>query len=142
MMTFHLLNLNQQLTTLLIASIIFKQIIVNSFKNIYQIYAYIYKSLEQLQNIQISTRSFKKMPLSLRSVRWGIGIEHSLQSIAQLVKTHFTNCPLTFGSHDIGWIELGSIWAVFDSRLPLRYQKLPIPGKKNREKSEATERVF
>ena len=46
MMTFHLLNLNQQLTTLLIASIIFKQIIVNSFKNIYQIYAYIYKSLE------------------------------------------------------------------------------------------------
>ena len=36
-MTFHLLNLNQQLTTLLIASIIFKQIIVNSFKNIYHI---------------------------------------------------------------------------------------------------------
>ena len=60
MMTFHLLNLNQQLTTLLIASIIFKQIIVNSFKNIYQIYAYIYKSLKHLQNIQISTRSFKK----------------------------------------------------------------------------------
>ena len=62
-------------------------------------------------------------------------------NIAQLVKTHFTNCPLTgeisFGSHDIGWIELGSIWAVFDSRLPLRYQKLP-----RREKSEATERVF
>ena len=30
-------------------------------------------------------------------------------NIAQLVKTHFTNCPLTgeisFGSHDIGWIE-------------------------------------
>ena len=68
MMTFHLLNLNQQLTTLLIASIIFKQIIVNSFKNIYQIYAYIYKSPEHLQNIQISTRSFKR-PLSLRSVR-------------------------------------------------------------------------
>ena len=62
MMTFHLLNLNQQLTTLLIASIIFKQIIVNSFKNIYQIYAYIYKSLEHLQNTQISTRSFKKGP--------------------------------------------------------------------------------
>ena len=41
-------------------------------------------------------------------------------NIAQLVKTHFTNCPLTgevsFGSHDIGWIEPGSIWAVFDSR--------------------------
>ena len=65
--------------------------------------------------------------------------------IAQLVKTHYTNCPLTeelsFGSHDIGWIEPGSIWAVSDSRLPLRYQKLPRPGK-NREKSEATERVF
>ena len=47
-------------------------------------------------------------------------------NIAQLVKTHFTNRPLTgkvsFGSHDIGWIELGSIWAVFDSRLPLGYQ--------------------
>ena len=86
MMTFHLLNLNQQLTTRLIASIIFKQIIVNSFKNIYQIYAYIYKSLEHLQNIQISTRSFKKKrPLSLRSVRLricrGLRIEHSLQSI-------------------------------------------------------------
>ena len=85
MMTFHLLNLNQQLTTLLIASIIFKQIIVNSFKNIYQIYAYIYKSLEHLQNIQISTRGFKKRPLSLRSVRLricrGLRIEHSLQSI-------------------------------------------------------------
>ena len=66
-MTFHLLNLNQQLTTLLIASIIFKQSIVNSFKNIYQIYAYIYKSLEHLQNIQISTRSFKKGPC-----RWGL----------------------------------------------------------------------
>ena len=61
-------------------------------------------------------------------------------NIAQLVKTHFTNCPLTgeisFGSHDIGdigWIELGSIWAVFDWRLPLRYQKLPRPGKKSRK---------
>ena len=56
-------------------------------------------------------------------------------NIAQIVKKkRFTNCPLTgeisFGSHDIGWIELGSIWAVFDSRLPLRYRKLPRPGKK------------
>ena len=70
MMTFHLLNLNQQLTTLLIASIIFKQIIVNSFKNIYQKYAYIYKSLEHLQNIQISTRSFKKKGPCRSGLSW------------------------------------------------------------------------
>ena len=99
MMTFHLLNLNQQLTTLLIASIIFKQIIVNSFKNIYQIYAYIYKSLEHLQNIQISTRSFKKRPLSLRSVRLricrGLRIEHSLQSIFVRIPI----CILKLGPH-------------------------------------------
>ena len=33
-------------------------------------------------------------------------------NIAQLVKAHFTNCPLTgevsFGSNDIGWIEPGT----------------------------------